>query len=430
MCNYYLRFSFCVILFLFSSFLLKSQNEIGSPYSGYGVGILTNRSNGILSQMGGVSYAMQSPYYINCKNPASYSVFDSLSFVADGGFSIFSTKQVTSTMTQKGSFARADYLSIGFPITKRWRTSVGILPYSDLGYDILTTNTVDNIGSVEYSYEGTGGLIQFYWGNAFRICKGLSLGLNVSYLFGNFNTLRFVYFSEDNFFNSRIADIRYLDGINLSGGLQYFVSVKDKHKLGFGIVYENTPFMWSLENLLITNFDNTVYEYETDLDTVAINMGDNALKGKVKMPQILGGGVSYNFDERLILSADVTWQNWKKFSMTNSSDSLKDNFIYALGAQFTKDPNSSSYLNRLCFRVGTRYSTGYIVIRDTPIREFSVSAGLGFPLNSYNFKSTLNVMFEYTHFGTVKSDLIAQNYFRFSFNFTLHEKWYQRVKLD
>lgn len=64
------------------AFTAQAQNEISTPYSSYGIGVINHSSNGILDAMGSVSYAMQDPYYINFRNPASYAAFDSLSFVA------------------------------------------------------------------------------------------------------------------------------------------------------------------------------------------------------------------------------------------------------------------------------------------------------------------------------------------------------------
>ena len=70
-------------------------------------------------------------------------------------------------------------------MTRHWRTSVGVKPFSDIGYNIVNSEVIDDIGSITYTYSGKGGLNQLYWGNAFKICKGLSIGLNVSYMFGS-----------------------------------------------------------------------------------------------------------------------------------------------------------------------------------------------------------------------------------------------------
>ena len=171
-------FLFCCLF----AFTAQAQNEISMPYSSYGIGMVNRSSNGILDAMGGVSYGMQNPYYINFRNPASYAAFDSLSFIADVSASVYSSLLKQRRLSQKNSYAKPGYITIGLPVTRHWRTSVGILPFSDIGYSIDNSEVIDNIGSVNYVYSGKGGVNQLYWGNAFKICKGLSIGLNVSYL--------------------------------------------------------------------------------------------------------------------------------------------------------------------------------------------------------------------------------------------------------
>ena len=60
----YLKKFFLLLIILCGLFSSYAQNEISNPYSGFGIGIINKYSNAILDGMGGVSYAMQNPYYI------------------------------------------------------------------------------------------------------------------------------------------------------------------------------------------------------------------------------------------------------------------------------------------------------------------------------------------------------------------------------
>ena len=406
---------------------VQAQNNISSPYSGYGVGLLDNVTSSPLAAMGGVSYAMQHNLaFVNFRNPASYVAFDSLSFIADGAFSIISSTLKASDLSQKTTYARPGYLTIGLPVTKHWRTSAGIFPFSKLGYAILDQKEVDNIGDVEYTYKGDGGLMQLYWGNAFKLCKGLSIGLNVSYIWGTLSSIRTIVFSGENFANSLINNSILVDGIYLSAGAQYFVNINEKHRLGLGAVYENTAYIWAKENNLVLNYEGVATAAST-YDTVANIVGN---KGNMVIPQSVGGGLSYSFKNKILVAADVTWQNWSKYRIMNQNDSLKDAINVSVGFQFIPNPTSTKLHKRLAIRAGVRYSTGYIKIKDTPITEYSVSLGLGIPLKTATSQSSINIMMEYGQMGTLVNDLIKENFFRLSFNFVLHEKWYQRVKLE
>lgn len=405
----------------------QAQNEISQPYSSYGVGMLNRASNGILDAMGGVSYAMQNPYYINFRNPASYAAFDSLSFIADAAASVFSSHLTQNQKTQHNSYAKPGYLAIGLPVTRHWRTSVGIMPFSDIGYNIENKRNVENIGDVTYSYSGKGGLNQLYWGNAFKICKGLSIGLNASYIFGSVFSYSNTEFEGSNFFNTYVNDAYLVDGIYLHAGIQYQFNIGENHRIGLGAIYSNTAYMWVKEKLLVNSYSGSFVQ-TTSYDTIYYQ--DNA-RGRLHIPQSAGGGVSYTYKDKMTIAGDVTWNNWTKFSfMKPSNDTLKNSISAALGIQFIPDPLSNKFFKKMAFRLGGHYSTGELLIRNKPISEFGVSIGVGVPLTTFNTHSSINILFEYGKAGTLANNLVRQNYFRFSFCFTLQERWYQRVKLD
>ncbi len=405
-----------------------AQNEFSNPYSGFGIGTVNKHSNAILDGMGGASYAIQNPYFINFRNPASYAAFDSLSFIADVAASIYiSTLSTSSSSTvQRNSFARPGYITIGLPVTRHWRTSVGVVPYSSVGYDIVDTRTIEDVGNVSYAYSAKGGLNQLYWGNAFKICKGLSVGLNASYMFGSIYNYRNTSFDGSNFYNSYIEDSYHIDGIHLSGGLQYVFSIKENHKMGIGVVYGNTAYIWAREKLLINYYQGT-YSSVTSYDTVYYN---DDTRSSLRIPQSVGGGLSYTFKDKLTVAADVTWNNWARYRFFGHGDSLQNSITASVGAQFIPDPQSNKFLKKMTFRVGARYSTGDLFLHGRPVNEFGVSLGLGIPLTSFNTHSSVNIGVEYGKLGTLAHDLIRQNYFRFTVNFTLQEKWYQRMKLE
>ena len=413
---------------LLSFLIAPAQNDISSPYSMYGVGLLSNVTPGAYDAMGKVGYAMQNPYLINFKNPASYVAFDSLSFIGDVAFSIYSSTLSTNTLNQKATYARPGYFTFGLPVTKHWRTSAGVMPFSNLGYSIIDSRKVENVGDVTYKYDGSGGLLQIYWGNAFKICKGLSIGLNASYIFGNLAYTKAAEIDGDNFFNAMTNRTLDLDGIYLSAGIQYFVTVKEKHKLGFGLIYENSAYIWAKQ----TDFN---YTYTTSSTSPSDTVNYGKTKGHLQMPQTIGGGFSYQYKDKLWVTADVSWQNWKRFHL--STETMRENFNdamnYSVGIQFIPDANASNYAKKIRLRIGARYSTGYInatTDQTTAISDFSISAGVGLPLKLYTSNSSIGILFEYGVMGTHQHNLIKENYFRFSLHFTLQEKWYQRVKLE
>ena len=414
------------ILLLLNGFALRAQNEISLPYSFYVIGEVNRSSNGLLDGMAGTSYAMQSPYYVNFRNPASYALFDSLSMVIEAAASIHACSMQQGRANQKNDYASADYIAIGLPVTRHWRTSVGLVPFSKMGYSTQSSEMVENIGTTSCTYSGNGGLNQLYWGNAFKICKGLSIGLNASYMFGSLYKTSNIHFDGIHFYNTFVNDAYHLDGIYLTGGLQYGFDFKENHNLTFGVVYSNTAYMWAKENILVNNYSG-VYSPVVSYDTVVYN--DDS-RGRVKIPQSVGGGLSYTYKKKMTIAADFTWNNWEKYEFMGRGDSLRNSCVASLGFNIIPDPTSTKFLKKMSFRLGGRYSTGEFFLHNKLISEMAVTLGIGIPLTTFNTHSSINILFEYGKLGTLADNLIKQNYFRFTLNFTLQEKWYQRMKLD
>ena len=193
-----------------------------------------------------------------------------------------------------------------------------------------------------------------------------------------------------------------------------------------GAVYSNTAYIWAKEKLLINSYSGSFISTSI-YDTVLYK---DDLRGTLNIPQSIGAGLSYTFKDKLTVAADVTWQNWANFKFMKPCDSLQNTVMASLGAQFIPDPTSNKFFKKMAFRVGGRYSSGELLLRNKPISEFGVCLGIGVPLTTFNTHSSINILFEYGRTGTLINDLIRQDYFRFSFCFTLQERWYQRVKLD
>ena len=223
-----------------------------------------------------------------------------------------------------------------------------------------------------------------------------------------------------------IKDAYLVDGIYREGGLQYFFNIGEKHKIGLGAVYSNTAYIWAKEKLLINAYSGGFISTST-YDTV---LHKDDIRGRLNIPQSVGAGLSYSYNDKLTIAGDVTWQNWANFKFMKPCDSLQNTILASLGAQFIPDPNSNKFFKKMAFRIGGRYSTGELMLRNKPISEFGVCLGVGVPITTFNTHSSLNILFEYGRTGTLVNDLIRQDYFRFSFCFTLQERWYQRVKLD
>ena len=92
-----------------------AQSGTNSPYSQFGLGLLSDQSHGFNSGMNGVGMGYRSGDVVNTLNPASYSAIDSLTMVFDVGVTgqITSFKEGDTRLNAKNAEASLDeFISI------------------------------------------------------------------------------------------------------------------------------------------------------------------------------------------------------------------------------------------------------------------------------------------------------------------------------
>ena len=172
----------------FAAMSVFAQSGTNSPYSQYGLGVLSDQTSGFNRGMNGLGLGFRENNQVNFINPASYSSMDSLMFLFDAGLSgqITSFKENGKTLNAKN--ADFEYVVAGFRAFKHVGVSFGILPYTNIGYNYSVSDYLDGDRNTVYtnSYSGSGGIHQVYFGLGWEFMKGISVGANVSYLWGDY----------------------------------------------------------------------------------------------------------------------------------------------------------------------------------------------------------------------------------------------------
>src|SRR3989304_1577353 len=148
---YYLLISLCPF-----PCVTIAQTGTYSPYSRYGIGDLQGSGFAQNTAMGGIAYALNSPYHINLSNPASYTSFNQQSFVFETAVLSNPVKLITDDTIQTANNTSLAYLSFGFPVTKWWGSSFGLLPYSNVGYKVSSVEDLPGIGTFTHEDYGSG----------------------------------------------------------------------------------------------------------------------------------------------------------------------------------------------------------------------------------------------------------------------------------
>jgi len=402
-----------------------AQIRIASPYSRFGIGDLANNNNAWNHGMGQTSIVLRSPYHINYGNPASYTAFDSVSFVFEGGFNTDIVQLTSNYESATRNYASLGYILFGIPVTRWWRTSFGLIPFSDVGYNVLNLEDYNGIGNVARIYRGAGGINRFYWGNGIKLWKSFSIGFNFSYLFGKMERESVVLFPDSLFYaNFKMVNDVTMNDIYFDYGLQYRAKLRQNLYLNAGGVFALESRMSAKTDYIASTFFLGGSGIEYPKDTIAIG---EAYKGEIVIP--LTGGVGFGLENpgKWLFSVDYRWQNWEKFTAFDISDSLVNSQQICAGAEFLPDFSSyTNYFKRISYRIGFTYSATYLKLRGSQLDAFAVSVGFGLPLKGV--RTALNISAQAGFRGTTESDLIRESFIRFIIGFSIYERWFIKPK--
>jgi len=175
-------------LLLVASFTSWSQLNFNSPYSLFTLGDTRSPGTVYNHSMGGVGVSNGNGLYLNLVNPAMLSRNKTVTF--DMGIT-GAFKTLESGEVQENSLGvNFDGIFLGFPISRKLSTAIGITPFSTRSYDFNTIEDIDQMSSATYNYKGTGGLSKILWSTGGEIYSSkksrtsLSVGLEVDFIFG------------------------------------------------------------------------------------------------------------------------------------------------------------------------------------------------------------------------------------------------------
>lgn len=409
-----------------SSLPAVAQN-VTTPYSMYGYGILGDRATSMQRQMGGVGYAMHSGRQINVMNPASYASIDSLTFLFDMGADItflWSKEGAAKESTIGGGL---DYVTMQFPLGRHFGASIGMLPYTSVGYAFGS-----DIAHGARSNQGSGGINMAYLGLAANYF-GVGLGLNVSYNFGTI--VNDLYSSPANSGQTLFEHVMQIRDWDVNVGLQYTAPVSRFDEVTLGVTYSPKKSLHGKSWATIQ---------ETQQESLPDTVGYLNLSGNYYTPNSIGAGISYRHEKvsRLLVELDFTYQLWSqaKYSEMMSIPSspndkpyvvfqgmdFKNRMKVAAGAEFVPKVRGS-YPERMAYRLGGYFVNDYLNIMGNRVREYGITCGLGF--HTPQDKTIINVGFEWKHRTTTPTVLISENYFNITLGLNFNELWFWQRKI-
>ncbi len=420
---------FCCIWAALCCVAAVAQSGTNSPYSQYGLGVISDQSQGFSRGMNGVGLALRKGNIVNTLNPASYSAIDSLTMIFDVGLSgqITNFKEGASSVNAKN--ANFEYAVGSFRLMRNVGMSFGILPLTNIGYTYTSyTKLEENRGTIAETYSGDGGLHQVFLGAGWRIFKPLSIGFNAQYVWGDCE--RYILSSTGTDINSLEKNYSFsVQSYHIDLGLQWHQILKNRDEIVVGATVGLGHKLGADPQCLIINTNSLSSTPDTTKFTIT---------NGVSLPMTYGVGVSWSHKNSLLVDFDATLQQWGKLDYPSyesgayvlKSGLLKDRYKFNVGADYVPNAMSRKLLHRVHYRLGAGYATPYYKINglDGP-KEISVSAGFGIPLqNAYNNRSVLNISAQWVN--TSATGFIKENTFRINVGLTFNERWFAKWKVD
>lgn len=404
-------FFFIILSTIYS--LSVSAQSTSSPYSIFGPGEVQQKGFGKNMAMGGAGIGMPSNGFLNNINPASYSGLDSIHFLYEFGFEEkLSRFKSQGDVSEENSF-NFKYIAMGFRVTNWWATSIGVAPFSNVGYSIITSSYVYGSSDKFYSYyEGSGGVNNFYWGNAFKLGKHWSLGFNTSYFWGSIIQDELI-FQPDELFDSFIIErTDYLNNFYVDFGAQYSFKRKD-WDYTIGAIFSPKQYLVS---------DHEIEVMTTSYSTVSSLREDN---DDLCMPTIAGVGINMKKGPFINIAADYEFQKWKGIEYPTQTSAFRNSHRFAIGAESKPwgTPVTFNWFKKITYRMGASYQSSYLDIDGVNIDKKSIDVGLGIPVRAGGI---LNITVELGQKGTVQNRLIRENYATFHLNATIDESWFKK----
>ncbi|NDV68382.1 hypothetical protein [Dysgonomonas sp. 25] len=435
------KFTLLALLVFFAGSLAAQMTN--SPYSRYGYGVLKDQTVGPSKGMGGIGYGLRHKQGANPLNPASYTSVDSLTFMLDMSVNYTSSKLTENGANQTDDNGGLDYLTMLFPVTKNMAVSVGAVPVSSVGYSF---GSIESAGGVSYkkTFDGTGGLSQVYGGLGYQTpLKGLSVGANVSYLFGKMEHKRSLpSISVPSNTSSEVVKLKVRTA-KFDIGAQYQFDISPKNTLILGAVFSpKINSKGDYEDLTI-NYDASGNVESYDGDTVK-----NVPTG---MPATFGLGFTLVHDQRLTFGADVTFQQWENVKYTekmgdglpsDSKERFNNRVKIAAGVEYAIAPRERDFFKRMRFRGGFNYANSYMNVAHTDaggvthykgFDEYGATLGVGIPIKEGELyggrTSYINVTFEYKRLEPKMKAMIKEEYYGVSVGINFNEVWFWKNKL-
>jgi hypothetical protein len=394
-----------------------------SPYTALGIGeIITPR---LVSNMGmGISsVAYPSNKNFNLMNPAFLGLRDYYTTFEVG----FTGEQRTikkDTLNQTNGSGNLNYFALAFPIKRsRWASGIGLIPYSYVNYNIISTDPINGVDDVSYmNFTGEGGMNSIFWSNGFNFFKTFAVGVKIQYLTGSRIDETLVNINQPNSYSSALHQRTKYNDFSLSFGATYWFKTGEKSTIFLAGTYD-------MKTEVNTRVEERLERRQIGSDNALTTDTITDLKGDILLPSRIGAGITFVRGSKWLLTADILIQDWSVYrNFVGQSELLTKSYRTGLGMEIIPDGSSvNSYFKRISYRFGGFYEITPYEINSDQIYNFGINFGVSLPAGQ---ASLVNFAAQYGQQTGSLDTSITENYFRVSLGFSISDIWFYRRKIE
>lgn len=431
------------LLAVFTAFTLGLMGQGNSPFSVNGPGDIFGSNYNSNFSLAGIGASTRYHNQINPLNPASYSAIR-YTIGEVGVFSSTNQFQLNGVSDTKNHTDLSGF-ALGFPLAKNWGMAMGINPYSKKNYSYFIEDQLSDLSDVQYLYEGNGSLANVFLGTGYSY-KGVSLGVNGTFLFGTLNDVSKVKYENQDYQNVRFQNFTNIKGFNWNTGIQYETQLNEDLYLTFGATYtiEST---YTTSNYIKSNYfivadvenaNNEFVSQEVHESENITNTENAPSEGDITLPQNIQSGITIGKKDYWSVSAELAFSEWEKFALNSDENVLKNSRKIIIGGSII--PNSQAlgrinYWKSIQYNLGLKYGLSEVAFNNEQLPEYGINLGFNLPLKKFKFEtetfaSMINVGIGYMHRGNGSTSSLNEDYINLNLSITLNDKWFVKRKLD
>ncbi len=403
-----------ILLVLIALFQIQAFAQTSSSYSRYGIGDIEYSYSARKLGMGQLGTAVSDIDFINTLNPAGWNKISSTRIE-------FGINYSGMTLSSKGlskyySDTQFSGFTLAFPISSLYGITMaaGIIPYSNVSYNVVESYSSETAGDYTISYTGSGGLSKLFVGSSFKFPIDLIVGATLDYYFGNLNYKSIAEFTDPAMKPAEYVRTYAPKGIGTTVGI-------------ISPDFSNLFGEKSISDLRIGISSNIFSTLETDTTLISDREGTiDTISGAIvelKVPPRIHTGLSMTLSEVYLVTLDYAFQQWGDVLFNNKSgENLTNSQKLSGGFEYRPAKEiGSTFWQMIMLRGGLTYEKTQYAINGERIYFYAASAGFSVPLGVGN---TIDVAVQYGIRGT--EDFIKENIVRLSVGISLGDNWFIR----